>query len=222
MHEQEPPRIEFPCDYPIKVLGRSSAVFEMTVLEVFEQHAPGFDRAAITRRDSRKPYTSLNTCRRKADEEPEDVPTPQRSRQKSEQREDCTVANDPRQRDTARTPAIHRHPDKDSRQCAGQATECDAKGQLCAGPAEFLFERLARIPAETEYASEFRYRNPIIEDGTVVIAISQSGETLDTFAATEEAKERGANAIIGTDLDYECIGDSMLMVSVNGTAVRLE
>ena len=60
---------------------------------------------------------------------------------------------------------------------------------------EFLFEQLARIPAETEYASEFRYRNPIIEDGTVVIAISQSGETLDTFSAIEEAKERGATVI---------------------------
>jgi len=60
---------------------------------------------------------------------------------------------------------------------------------------EFLFERLARIPAETEYASEFRYRNPIIEDGTVVIAISQSGETLDTFSAAEEAKERGATVL---------------------------
>jgi glucosamine--fructose-6-phosphate aminotransferase (isomerizing) len=57
---------------------------------------------------------------------------------------------------------------------------------------EFLFEQLARIPAETEYASEFRYRNPIIEDRTVVIAISQSGETLDTLAAVEQAKERGA------------------------------
>ncbi|MHC4433109.1 MAG: glutamine--fructose-6-phosphate transaminase (isomerizing), partial [Planctomycetota bacterium] len=60
---------------------------------------------------------------------------------------------------------------------------------------EFLFEQLARIPTETEYASEFRYRNPIIEDGTVVIAISQSGETLDTFAAIEEAKERGATVL---------------------------
>ena len=60
---------------------------------------------------------------------------------------------------------------------------------------EFLFEKLARIPAETEYASEFRYRNPIIEYGTVVIAISQSGETLDTFAAIEEAKERGATVL---------------------------
>jgi len=60
---------------------------------------------------------------------------------------------------------------------------------------EFLFEQLPRIPAETEYASEFRYRNPIIEDGTVVISISQSGETLDTLAAVEEAKERGATVL---------------------------
>ncbi len=60
---------------------------------------------------------------------------------------------------------------------------------------EFLFEQLARIPAETEYASEFRYRNPIIEDATVVISISQSGETIDTLAAVEEAKERGATVL---------------------------
>jgi glucosamine--fructose-6-phosphate aminotransferase (isomerizing) len=60
---------------------------------------------------------------------------------------------------------------------------------------EFLFEQLARIPAETEYASEFRYRNPIIEDRTVVIVISQSGETLDTLAAVEQAKERGATVL---------------------------
>jgi glucosamine--fructose-6-phosphate aminotransferase (isomerizing) len=57
---------------------------------------------------------------------------------------------------------------------------------------EFLIEELARIPCETEYASEFRYRNPIIEDGTAIIAISQSGETLDTLAALREAKEKGA------------------------------
>ena len=57
---------------------------------------------------------------------------------------------------------------------------------------EYLFEDLARIPTETEYASEFRYRNPIMDDGTVVIAISQSGETADTLAALREAKERGA------------------------------
>ncbi len=60
---------------------------------------------------------------------------------------------------------------------------------------EFLFEHLVRIPTETEYASEFRYRNPIIEDGTVVISISQSGETADTLAAVEQAKERGATVL---------------------------
>jgi glucosamine--fructose-6-phosphate aminotransferase (isomerizing) len=57
---------------------------------------------------------------------------------------------------------------------------------------EFMLEQLARIPTEVEYASEFRYRNPVLEEGTVVIAISQSGETADTLAAVELAKERGA------------------------------
>ena len=57
---------------------------------------------------------------------------------------------------------------------------------------EYLFEEMARIPVETEYASEFRYRNPVIDDGTVVIAVSQSGETMDTLAAVREAKLRGA------------------------------
>ncbi len=60
---------------------------------------------------------------------------------------------------------------------------------------EFLFEQLARIPSEVEYASEFRYRNPIIDEGTIVIAISQSGETADTLAAIEQAKERGATVL---------------------------
>ncbi|MFA5784262.1 MAG: glutamine--fructose-6-phosphate transaminase (isomerizing) [Phycisphaerae bacterium] len=60
---------------------------------------------------------------------------------------------------------------------------------------EFLFENLVRIPTETEYASEFRYRNPVIEDGTVVICISQSGETADTLAAVEQAEERGATVL---------------------------
>lgn len=57
---------------------------------------------------------------------------------------------------------------------------------------EYLFEEHIRIPAEVEYASEFRYRNPIIENGDVVIALSQSGETADTLAAIKIAKERGA------------------------------
>ena len=58
--------------------------------------------------------------------------------------------------------------------------------------AEYLFEDLARIPVEVEYASEFRYRNPVITDRDVVIAISQSGETADTYAALELAKKNGA------------------------------
>jgi glucosamine--fructose-6-phosphate aminotransferase (isomerizing) len=58
--------------------------------------------------------------------------------------------------------------------------------------AEYLFEDIARIPVEVEYASEFRYRNPIIREGDVVIAISQSGETADTLAAIELAKSKGA------------------------------
>jgi len=58
--------------------------------------------------------------------------------------------------------------------------------------AEYLFEELARIPVEVEYASELRYRNPIINKSDVVIAISQSGETADTLSALELAKDKGA------------------------------
>jgi glutamine---fructose-6-phosphate transaminase (isomerizing) len=60
---------------------------------------------------------------------------------------------------------------------------------------EYLFEELARIPVEVEYASEFRYRNPVIYEDDVVIAISQSGETADTLAAIELAKSKGATII---------------------------
>ncbi len=60
---------------------------------------------------------------------------------------------------------------------------------------EYLFEELARIPVEVEYASEFRYRNPIIREDDIVIAISQSGETADTLAAIELAKQKGATII---------------------------
>jgi glucosamine--fructose-6-phosphate aminotransferase (isomerizing) len=60
---------------------------------------------------------------------------------------------------------------------------------------EYLFEELARINVEVEYASEFRYRNPIIKEGDIVIAISQSGETADTLAALEIAKARGATIL---------------------------
>jgi len=58
-----------------------------------------------------------------------------------------------------------------------------------------MFEELARIPTDVEYASEFRYRNPIVDPETLVIAISQSGETADTLAALIEAKQRGARAV---------------------------
>ena len=58
--------------------------------------------------------------------------------------------------------------------------------------AEYLIEEFCRIPVEVEYASEFRYRNPVIHKGDVIIAISQSGETADTLVALESAKEKGA------------------------------
>ena len=60
-----------------------------------------------------------------------------------------------------------------------------------------LIEEYARIPVHVEYASEFRYRNVIIESNTIIIAISQSGETADTLAAIRKAKELGAIAILG-------------------------
>lgn len=60
---------------------------------------------------------------------------------------------------------------------------------------EYLFEELARVPVEVEYASEFRYRDPVIYEDDVVIAISQSGETADTLAAIELAKSKGATII---------------------------
>ncbi len=60
---------------------------------------------------------------------------------------------------------------------------------------EYLFEDFARIPVEVEYASEFRYRNPIVEPDDVIIAISQSGETADTLAAIRMAKEKGATIL---------------------------
>jgi glucosamine--fructose-6-phosphate aminotransferase (isomerizing) len=73
---------------------------------------------------------------------------------------------------------------------------------------EYLFEDLAKIPTEVEYASEFRYRNPIVEEGTVVCAISQSGETADTLAALSEAKDKGALAlgvvnVVGSSISRE-------------------
>ena len=60
---------------------------------------------------------------------------------------------------------------------------------------EYMLEEMARIPVEVEYASEFRYRNPVVDERTLVIGISQSGETADTLAAIREAKRRGARTI---------------------------
>ena len=60
---------------------------------------------------------------------------------------------------------------------------------------EYMLEEHARIPVEVEYASEFRYRNPIVDQGTMVLVISQSGETADTLAAMREAQRKGARAL---------------------------
>jgi len=59
----------------------------------------------------------------------------------------------------------------------------------------YLMEEMAKIPTDWDFASEFRYRNPIVEEGTVVVAVSQSGETADTLSALQEAKQRGALAL---------------------------
>lgn len=78
--------------------------------------------------------------------------------------------------------------------------------------AEYLFEEYCRIPVEVEYASEFRYRNPVINEGDVVIAISQSGETADTMAAIELAKSKGA-IILGV---VNAVGSSIARISHEG------
>ncbi len=78
--------------------------------------------------------------------------------------------------------------------------------------AEYVIEELCRIPVEVEYASEFRYRNPIINSGDVIIAISQSGETADTLVAIEKAKEQGA-IIFGI---VNVVGSSIARISHAG------
>jgi glucosamine--fructose-6-phosphate aminotransferase (isomerizing) len=78
--------------------------------------------------------------------------------------------------------------------------------------AEYIFEELCRIPVEVEYASEFRYRNPVIHPGDVIIAISQSGETADTIVAIEKAKEHGA-FILGV---VNVVGSSIARISNAG------
>ncbi len=76
---------------------------------------------------------------------------------------------------------------------------------------EYMMEELARIPSEVEYASEFRYRNPIVDENTLVVGISQSGETADTLAALREAKRRGARTlglvnVVGSTIGREVDG----------------
>ena len=78
--------------------------------------------------------------------------------------------------------------------------------------AEYIFEELCRIPVEVEYASEFRYRNPVIRHGDVIVAISQSGETADTIVAIEKAKENGA-FILGV---VNVVGSSIARISDAG------
>lgn len=78
--------------------------------------------------------------------------------------------------------------------------------------AEYVIEELCRIPVEVEYASEFRYRNPIVNKGDVIIAISQSGETADTLVALERAKEQGA-FIFGV---VNVVGSSIARISHAG------
>jgi len=78
--------------------------------------------------------------------------------------------------------------------------------------AEYIFEELCRINVEVEYASEFRYRNPVINKGDVIIAISQSGETADTLVAIENAKSKGA-IILGV---VNVVGSSISRVSNGG------
>ncbi len=78
--------------------------------------------------------------------------------------------------------------------------------------AEYIFEELCRINVEVEYASEFRYRNPVIHKGAVIIAISQSGETADTLVAIENAKQKGA-IILGV---VNVVGSSIARTSHGG------
>ncbi|CAL1516973.1 glutamine--fructose-6-phosphate transaminase (isomerizing) [Chitinophaga sp. MM2321] len=78
--------------------------------------------------------------------------------------------------------------------------------------AEYMIEELCRIPVEVEYASEFRYRNPVVGPGDVIIAVSQSGETADTLVAIESAKEKGA-IILGI---CNVVGSSIARLSHGG------
>ena len=82
---------------------------------------------------------------------------------------------------------------------------------------EYLFEALAKVPSRAHYASELRYRNPIIEEGTVIVPISQSGETADTLAALTEAKERGAMSLGAVNV----VGSTMARETDAGVYLRV-
>jgi glucosamine--fructose-6-phosphate aminotransferase (isomerizing) len=80
---------------------------------------------------------------------------------------------------------------------------------------KYMIEDMARIPVHAEYASEYRYRNPIVEDGTLVFVISQSGETADTLAALKEARSKGAQVlgitnVVGSTIARESDGGSYI------------
>ena len=82
---------------------------------------------------------------------------------------------------------------------------------------EYLFEELIRTPVDVEYASEFRYRNPVINPGDIIIAISQSGETADTLSAIQLAKSKGATVIgicnvVGSSIARECFEGAYLHI----------
>src|SRR4030095_3715691 len=78
--------------------------------------------------------------------------------------------------------------------------------------AEYIFEELCRVPVEVEHASEFRYRNPVVHPGDVILAISQSGETADTLVAIEKAKQQGALIFGGVNV----VGSSIARTSHPG------
>ena len=77
---------------------------------------------------------------------------------------------------------------------------------------KYMIEQLARVPVDVDYASEFRYRDPVIDDNTLLLVISQSGETADTIAALREAKERGAKVLAICNVQ-----GSMIMREADGT-----
>ncbi len=79
---------------------------------------------------------------------------------------------------------------------------------------KFMIEKLARIPVEVDYGSEFRYRDPIVSDKTLTVVISQSGETADTIAAQREAKQKGSKTlaicnVVGSMITREAAGTLM-------------